>query len=258
MLAFAGMFSLRTAVLAGLCTVAGVAVAGAQSIAPPPSLPPVPAPASAQPAALPAAPPLPPPPVPAPSTGAGPSLALGVPWCGWLVRGVPLATGSGYFFTWDLTASTGPNPAWRRHGTGRLVSVLRRVTAEHHRARTGRPRVGIADLSLPRGGPFGPSYGGLGHLSHQNGLDADVLYPRRDRLEAPPDLPGQIDRANAQALVDRFVAAGAQHVFVGRGLGLRGPRGVVVPIAYHLDHMHVRLAPERPARAPRRCPWKPL
>ena len=74
----------------------------------------------------------------------------------------------------------------------------------------------------------------------------------------PPDLPAQIDRASAQELVDRFVAAGAQHVFVGRGLGLRGPRGVVVPIAYHLDHMHVRLAPEHPARAPRPCPWKPL
>ena len=252
------MVSVRTAILAGLCTLAGGAVAGAQSLAPPSSLPSAPAYASAQSVAPPAAPSTPPPPVPAPSSGAGPSLALGVPWCGRLVRGIPLATGSAYFFTWDLTAGAGPNPAWRRHGTGRVVSLLRGVTAAHHRARAGRPRVGIADLSLPRGGPFGPSYGGLGHLSHQNGLDADVLYPRRDRLEAPPDRPAQIDRASAQELVDRFVAAGAQHVFVGRGLGLRGPRGVVVPIAYHLDHLHVRWAPERPARAPRRCPWKPL
>ena len=196
--------------------------------------------------------------MPAPAAGTGPSLALGVPWCGRLVRGLPLAAGSGYFFTWDLTAGAGPNPAWRRHGTGRLVSLLRRVTGEHHRARPGRARVGIADLSLPRGGPFGPSYGGLGHLSHQNGLDADVLYPRRDRLESPPDLPAQIDRARAQDLVDRFVAAGAQHVFVGRGLGLRGPPGVVVALAHHLDHMHVRLHPERTPTAPRRCPWRPL
>jgi hypothetical protein len=173
------------------------------------------------------------------------------------VGGVPLATGSSYFFTWDLTLASHPNPPWRRYGTPRLISTLRTVLAAHHRAHPGAARVGVADLSLPRGGPFGPAYGGLGHQSHQNGLDADVLYPRRDGLEAPPDLPTQVDRRAAQELVDRFVAAGAQYVFVGIGLGLRGPRGVVIAIPHHLDHLHVRIPALGPVRAPRPCPWKP-
>jgi hypothetical protein len=46
--------------------------------------------------------------------------------------------------------------------------------------------------------------------------------------------------------VDRFVAAGAEKVFVGPRLGLRGPRRVVQPLAYHDDHLHVRL-PKRAA-----------
>lgn len=204
----------------------------------------------------------PPDPVTSPSTplpgqARAPSQATGAPWCGRLVDGVPLATGSSYFFTWDLTLETGPNPSWRRYGTTRLINVLRRVTSAYHLAHPSRPRVGIADLSLPHGGPFGARYGGLGHASHQNGLDADVLYPRRDGTEVAPIFPFEVDRIAAQDLVDRFVAAGAQYVFVGQGLGLRGPPGVVQPIPHHLDHMHVRIAPLRPVKAPLRCPWHP-
>jgi hypothetical protein len=45
----------------------------------------------------------------------------------------------------------------------------------------------------------------------------------------------------AQDLVDRFVAAGAQRVFVGPRVGLRGPRGIVARLAHHDDHLHVRI-----------------
>jgi murein endopeptidase len=196
------------------------------------------------------APPLPPP-------TRGPSVALGVPWCGHLRNGVPLAAQGADFFTWDFPLHRSPNPQWRRYGTGRLIDVLHAVTSAYRRAHPGAARLGIADLSLPTGGPFGSDYGGLGHLSHQNGLDADVLYPRRDRAEAPPSRPGQIDRAAAQDLVDRFVAAGAQQVFVGVGLGLRGRPDVVQAIPHHLDHLHVRIRAPGPVRAPRRCPWRP-
>lgn len=197
-------------------------------------------------------------PQPSPPPGArGWSVALGVPWCGHLRNGVPLPAGSPDYFTWDIPLRRGPNPQWRRYGTTRLISLLRSVTAAYRRAHPTAPRVGIADLSLPHGGPFGSDYGGLGHLSHQNGLDADVLYPRRDRAEAAPSRPAQVDRVAAQQLVDRFVAAGAQHVFVGVGLGLRGRAGVVQAIPHHLDHMHVRLPPGREARPPGDCPWHP-
>ena len=197
------------------------------------------------------------PPVPLPSPSAGPSLSLGVPWCGRLAGGVALSQSGLHHFTWDLTAEAAPNPIWRRYGTARLVALVRTVVAAHRRAHPGAGRVGIADLSLPRGGPFGPRYGGLGHLSHQNGRDVDVLYPRRDRLEAAPQLRAQVDRLASQDLVDRFVAAGAQYVFVGHGLGLRGPPSVVQAVSHHLDHMHVRIPSLGPARAPARCPWRP-
>ena len=99
----------------------------------------------------------------------------------------------------------------------------------------------VGDLSRPNGGPFGPAYGGLGHRSHQNGLDVDVFYPRRDRLERPPSRVSDIDRALAQELVRRFTKAGAEYVFVGPRTGLGGPRGVVVKLVHHDDHLHVRI-----------------
>ena len=73
---------------------------------------------------------------------------------------------------------TSPNRPWRRWGTDRLVRMLLAVIADYRAANPTAARVGIADLSRPRGGPFGKRFGGLGHASHQNGLDADILYPR--------------------------------------------------------------------------------
>ena len=70
-----------------------------------------------------------------------------------------------------------------------------------------------------------------------------MSYPRRDGLVRAPWKPSQVDRREAQDLVDRFVAAGAQKVFVGPRLRLRGPRRVVVPLVHHDDHLHVRLPP---------------
>jgi murein endopeptidase len=106
-------------------------------------------------------------------------------------------------------------------------------------------RIGIGDLSRPGGGDFGVRYGRPGHVSHQNGLDADLYYPRLDRKERPPDRPAQIDRRLAQELVDRFVAAGAVKVFVGPNTGLTGPPDVVQALAHHDNHLHVRIAPAR-------------
>jgi murein endopeptidase len=83
------------------------------------------------------------------------------------------------------------------------------------------------------------------HASHQNGLDVDVYFPRLDGALRAPRAPDQIDRALAQDLLDRFVAAGAQVVFVGHSTGLRGPAGVVVPYQGHENHMHVRFPPSR-------------
>jgi murein endopeptidase len=169
-----------------------------------------------------------------------PSIAAGKPWDGRLWFGVRLARESEDFFTWDFALRQVPNRPWRRWGADGTVRILRRVLRRFALAHPEAPRIGVADLSRRHGGPFGPRFGGLGHASHQNGLDVDVIYPRRDRREWRPKRPAQIDRALAQDLVRRFVRAGAEFVFVGPRTGLTGPPSVVQELTHHDDHMHVR------------------
>jgi murein endopeptidase len=169
------------------------------------------------------------------------SVAVGKPWDGFLEHGVQLPEEGADFVTWDQVLHQSPNRGWRRWGTQELLAVLETVTREFRAAHPGVPRVLISDLSRPQGGEFGRRYGGLGHASHQNGLDVDVMYPRRDGLLRAPIRPSQVDRALAQDLVDRFLRAGAAKLFVGPHLHLRGPRDVVVALTHHDDHVHVRI-----------------
>jgi murein endopeptidase len=178
----------------------------------------------------------------APLPDAPRSVAVGRPWNGRLEHGVQLPEAGADFLTWDPVLRQSPNRASRRWGTDALVVVLDTVIREYRAAHPGVPQVLIADLSRPQGGPFGRRYGGLGHASHQNGLDADVMYPRRDGALLAPRRPADVDRVLAQDLVDRFRAAGAVKLFVGPHLRLRGPRSVVVALAHHDDHVHVRIA----------------
>jgi murein endopeptidase len=171
------------------------------------------------------------------------STALGSPSAGRLSRAVRLPARSEHFNTWDPVLKRTPNRWWRRNGTDGLVRVLVRVTDDFADAHPKAPRVLIGDLSRPHGGDFGRRFGPLGHVSHQNGLDADVYYPRVDRRERAPLRINQVDRALAQDLVNRFLRAGAQRIFVGARLSLRGPPGVVQPLPNHDNHLHVRFAP---------------
>jgi hypothetical protein len=176
------------------------------------------------------------------------SVAAGKPWRGALFRGVQLPAQGTDFFTWDFPRRTVPNRPWRRWATDRTIIAILRVLAEYRATHPEAGRVGIADLSRPHGGDFGKRFGGLGHASHQNGIDADILYPRLDRRELRPAKPAQVDRPLAQDLVNRFVAAGAQYVFVGHRTGLRGPGKIVQRLAHHDDHMHVRFFARGQAR----------
>jgi hypothetical protein len=176
------------------------------------------------------------------------SRSLGLPWAGRLVNGVQLPAFGRTFFTWDPVLKRKPNRPWRRWGHDRLVRTVLDVLSAYAAAHPGAPRVAIGDLSRPRGGDFGARYGGLGHASHQNGLDVDVYYPRKDSREAAPRTVRQVDVALAQDLVDRFVAAGARHLFVGPHLPLRGPPAIVEPLVHHDNHLHVRIPNPIPVR----------
>ena len=169
------------------------------------------------------------------------SIPVGVWWAGKLRRGVQLPAEGPDWFTWDPVLKRKPDRGWRRWGTDRLVRTVVDVLADHRLANMLAPRVGIGDLSRRHGGSFGVRFGGLGHMSHQNGLDVDVYYPRIDGLERRAYKPAQVDLELAQDLLDRFVAAGARTIYVGPSLGLKGPRKVVEALAHHDDHMHVRL-----------------
>jgi murein endopeptidase len=169
------------------------------------------------------------------------STAVGEPWDGSLRDGVLLPPAGHTYVTWDMDRAHSPNRASRRWGTDTLVRTLLHVLAQYARAHPAAPRVVVGDLSLEHGGYFG-------HLSHQNGLDVDVYYPRADGLLGPPDDPSQIDHALAQDLVNRFVRAGAQFVFVGPNTGLTGPKDIVQVLDLHDNHMHVRIPnPDAPA-----------
>jgi murein endopeptidase len=169
------------------------------------------------------------------------SRPLGIHYRGRLLGGVRLPAAGLWFFTWDPIRRTSPNRPWRRFGTARLMRMLLRVINEHARAHPSGPRLAIGDLSRPRGGDFGPRFGLPGHVSHQNGLDADVYYPRIDGLEQPPETPAEIDRPLAQELVTRFIRAGACRIFVGPRTGLTGPPRIVQPLPNHDNHMHIRI-----------------
>ena len=156
------------------------------------------------------------------------SIAVGKPNRGRLINGLALpASGP------DWISLKAPSHRWT---TDRMLAFLLAVLRDYRLANPGAPLVMIGDLSRPRGGRFS------GHASHQNGLDVDVYYPRLDRTLRAPERVRDVDRALAQDLVDRFVLAGAQFAFVGRQVGLTGPRAVVQPIPKHNDHVHVRIA----------------
>jgi len=170
------------------------------------------------------------------------SIAVGSQSAGRLVRGVRLPAQRPSFFTWDPVLRRSPNRPWRRWGTDRLVRMLIAVARGYRRAHPRAPRVAIGDLSRPRGGDFGARFGPIGHASHQNGLDADVYYPRADGRERAPRYASQINRRLSQGLVDRFLAEGAEVIFVGPNTGLIGPPGRVQVLANHDNHLHVRLS----------------
>jgi murein endopeptidase len=169
------------------------------------------------------------------------SQAIGKPYAGRLVDGVQLPAEGRDFWTYDWGLRGSPNRPWRRWGTDRLVQTLLDAIGAYRAAHPEAPRVGVADLSRQHGGRFGKNFGGLGHSSHQNGLDADILYPRLDGLERRAWSPELVDEWLSQELLERFLAAGAVAVYTGPRLHLHGPRKVVVKLAHHDDHMHVRI-----------------
>jgi hypothetical protein len=165
--------------------------------------------------------------------------STGLPYSGRLSNSTQLPLEGPDWVTWNPVTDSSPNNPGRLHGNEHTIRKLVDVLAAHRAAFPDAPRVVVGDISFEGGGPMNE------HLSHQNGLDVDVYYPRLDRELRAPTSAAQVDHVLAQDMLDRFLAAGAQMVFVGYSTGLQGPGGVVVPWPHHENHMHVRF--RRPA-----------
>ena len=142
--------------------------------------------------------------------GGSGSIPVGTPTRGALIFGVQLPPRAIDHFTWDFPLGGRTEQELAALGSGHDDRSHPRRDRRAPRRQPGRA-AGRDRRHQPRdGGPFGKRFGGLGHASHQNGLDVDVLYPRADHLERVAPKAKLIDRALSQDLVDRFVAAGAQ------------------------------------------------
>jgi hypothetical protein len=172
---------------------------------------------------------------PAPEIEWRKATSVGLWWTGSLVAGTQLPVEGPDWVTWNPVTDRVPNAPRRLYGNERTIRTLVAVLAEYRAAHPLAPRVVVGDISFEGGGPM------EAHLSHQNGLDVDVYYPRRDRALRAPQSPAAVDRRLSQDLLDRFVAAGAHMVFVGYSTHLHGPEKVVIPYPNHENHMHVRL-----------------
>ena len=139
--------------------------------------------------------------------------------------------------SWDPITDSVPNLPKRLYGNEHTIRTILSVTRAYRSAHPHAARVVIGDISRDTGGPMDD------HLSPQNGLDVDVYLPRLDRHLRAPTAPAQIDHRLAQDLLERFVAAGAQMIFVSHSTGLHGPADVVMPWPGHDYHMHVRFPP---------------
>ena len=160
--------------------------------------------------------------------------SVGVQYGGSLVSGTQLPIEGPDWVTWNPNTDSTPNLPWRLYGNDHAIHRILAVVTAYRTAHPDAPKVVVGDISFRHGGPMDQ------HVSHQNGLDVDVYYPRLDRHLSAPITTGQIDRRLAQDLLDRFVASGAKMVFVGFSSGLRGPSGIVIPYPNHENHMHVR------------------
>jgi murein endopeptidase len=164
-------------------------------------------------------------------------VSRGLPSAGSLSGGTQLPLEGEGWVTWNPVADSVPNHPNRLYGNDRIVRKVLAAVAAYRETYPKAPRVVIGDISFRGGGPMEL------HVSHQNGLDVDVYYPRRDETLRAPTRVDQVDRRLAQGLLDAFLAVGVGKVFVGYRTGLSGPGGVVEPYPNHEDHMHVRFRP---------------
>lgn len=100
------------------------------------------------------------------------------PWYGSLQNGTLLPIAGEAFVRMNAAETS-----W---GTGMIVSLLTRATAYYAKTYSPGLKFYIGSLAQQNGGPYGP------HKSHQNGLDADVLFVGQTSYESVLDSEGKV------------------------------------------------------------------
>ena len=116
----------------------------------------------------------------------------GLPYAGHLHDGTQLPVEGPDWVTWDPNTDSCPNLPGRLYGNEHTIRTIIEVLAQYRKTHPNAPRVVVGDISLRNGGVMDQ------HVSHQNGLDVDVYYPRRDGWMQAPTSTAQVDRHLSQ------------------------------------------------------------
>src|SRR5262249_36980227 len=106
--------------------------------------------------------------------------SLGLPYGGRLVDGTQLPVKAPDWVPWNPITDSVPNLPNRLYGNEHTIRTILSVTHAYRAAHPHAARVVIGDISRDTGGPMDD------HLSHQNGLDVDVYFPRVDGYLSAP------------------------------------------------------------------------
>jgi penicillin-insensitive murein endopeptidase len=151
----------------------------------------------------------------------------------------------------------------RRYGTFEMINMIQTVAMEMATEFPKRERLQIADVANFKGGSLGK------HKSHQNGLDADIIYYRKNGFEQSPSAMGFVEKFVSKgrvssnfdtdrnwAIINKFASyAQVQRIFVDIAIKKnlcklysnstdplsRQALRILRPALLHDDHMHVRI-----------------
>lgn len=156
-------------------------------------------------------------------------------------------------------------PRHRNYGSFELISMIRTVAQEIAQKYPSRERLQIGDVANLKGGSIGS------HKSHQNGLDADVVYFRKNNQEQDPQWIGKyvekfvkngklspnFDTERNWAFLEKLTSfPQVQRIFVdinikknlcalyasSKDLSTQRILRTLRPAPLHDDHMHIRIA----------------
>ena len=139
--------------------------------------------------------------------------SVGLPYSGRLVDGTQLPVEGVDWVTWNPATDSSPNLPGRLWGHERTIRAIVSVLAGYRAAHPDAPRVVVGDISGRDGGRLDE------HVSHQNGLDVDVYYPRLDgRATAPIATSRSIASSRRiSSIASSLPARGSSSSATGRG-----------------------------------------